>query len=271
MPDIPVPPIFRHELETGHVWVAEGAAGVIGFTARVTRGDVTYLAELFVRQGHQSTGVGRALLKRVMAGRNRGIRCAMSSRDPRALSLYIQSGMLPRWPSFQLHAASPRLEALPGSDVRVIEADPADSRAMKDLVLWDADIGGRQRPQDLAYWLRVGGHPLWLTRRGKTVGYAFMNTRREGRGGAGLAILGPIGSATLKDSAACVGAACRWAWAHGDELYLAVPGPHPALRPLLAAGFQITDLETFVSSSDRPFADPRRYITSGGPEGSSLY
>ncbi len=272
MPDIPVPPIFRHELETGRVWVAEDEEGIAGFTAAITRGDVTYLAELFVRRGRQSAGLGRTLLRRAMPPRGRGVRCALSSKDPRALSLYIQSGMLPRWPNFQLQAPEPRLDELPVPDVQVVEADPSDRRTMARLARWDARIGGRERSRDVAYWLdQTDARPVWLTRRGRTIGYAFMSLRRHGRKGPGLAILGPIGSATVRDSAACVFATCRWARAAGHGLYLAVPGPHPALRPLFSAGFQIIDLETFVSSSDRDFADPRRYIASGGPEGSSLY
>jgi hypothetical protein len=42
-----------------------------------------------------------------------------------------------------------------------------------------------------------------------------------------------------------------------------VPGPHPALAPLLERGFQIVYVETFQSSAAAPFFDARCYIPSG--------
>jgi hypothetical protein len=45
---------------------------------------------------------------------------------------------------------------------------------------------------------------------------------------------------------------------------LAVPGPHPALRPLLDAGMRIADFDTFVSTAREPFFDSRRYLSTGG-------
>jgi hypothetical protein len=47
-------------------------------------------------------------------------------------------------------------------------------------------------------------------------------------------------------------------------LRLAVPGPHPALRPLLDAGFRIADFDTFASSAQTPFFVPRCYLSTGG-------
>jgi len=46
-----------------------------------------------------------------------------------------------------------------------------------------------------------------------------------------------------------------------------VPGPHPALPALLAAGFQITYVEQFLCSDGAPFFDPACYI----PASSTLF
>jgi hypothetical protein len=43
-----------------------------------------------------------------------------------------------------------------------------------------------------------------------------------------------------------------------------VPGPHAALAALLEARFQISYVETFLSSSDQAFFDTGCYIPSGG-------
>jgi hypothetical protein len=46
--------------------------------------------------------------------------------------------------------------------------------------------------------------------------------------------------------------------AHG-AVHLALPGPHPALRPLLAAGLRVSDVDTYMAS--RPdVLDLTRYV-----------
>jgi hypothetical protein len=45
---------------------------------------------------------------------------------------------------------------------------------------------------------------------------------------------------------------------------IAVPGPHPILATPLRAGFQITYVETFVSTVVEPFTDVEHYLPSGG-------
>ncbi|HEV2237516.1 MAG TPA: hypothetical protein VGR57_12710, partial [Ktedonobacterales bacterium] len=65
------------------------------------------------------------------------------------------------------------------------------------------------------------------------------------------------------DAAACALAACAWAVAQGAPLLrIAVPGAHPALKPLLDAGALINYVEMYCAARDDLF-DPRRYISSG--------
>ena len=49
----------------------------------------------------------------------------------------------------------------------------------------------------------------------------------------------------------------------GCSLEITVPGPHPALRPLLEAGFRIDYIGTFCASAPVRL-NPARYIPSGG-------
>lgn len=253
------PPYLRHIQETGRMVVAEQAGRIVAFTALIRRSNVAFLTDLFVRRRVQSTHLGTALLRQVLP-RDAPIRCTMSSSDVRALSLYVRAGMQPRWPHVIVRAPTGVLASLPETDVQVEEAQPADP----DLVRWDAGISGRQRPEELAFWVREeGAVPLWFSRRGVILGYGLV---RLGAGTAWdpeAATIGPIGVRLAEDAAACVLAAVAWARSRAPVLRLSVPGPHPSLAPLLAARFQIRYLETFCSSAEEPFFDAQRYLSSG--------
>jgi hypothetical protein len=57
----------------------------------------------------------------------------------------------------------------------------------------------------------------------------------------------------------------RWAAGRGPSVRVFVPGPHPALATLLDAGFRLTEApDTFFATGSAAFADPRRYLPSGG-------
>ncbi len=259
-----VPAIFYHELDTGTVLVAEGGGRVLGYTALTVRGDVAYLSELYVRQDRQSSGVGQGLLARILPRDGRTC-CTLSSDDPRALALYIRAGLRPRWPHYLLQARSERLGDLPATGVDVVEAQPSDP----DLVRWDAEIGGRHRPQDHACWLaHAGAVPLWFRRRGEVIGYGYAQRRsHEALWQPEALSLGPLGGRTAGDALACICAAVGWAAQRAPILRLGVPAAHPGLPVLLEAGFHITYVETFVSTAEDAFADPRRYL----PSSSTLY
>lgn len=272
-----VPAIFCHELDTGQMYVAEAAGRILGYTALITRGPVAYLAELYVRDDAQSSGLGHALLTHALPSvrssgfsrdatvRSNGVSrtavCTLSSDDPRALALYIRAGMTPRWPHFLLYAASNRLHPLPAAAVDVVAARPGDP----GLVRWDAQIGGRHRPEDHAYWL--GGaeaSPLWFIRDGEPVGYGYAQRRchEVALWHPEALALGPIGARTAADALECVLAAVTWAAERAPALSLGLPAAHHALPALLAAGFHITYVETFVSTIDPSLFDPACYLPS---------
>jgi GNAT superfamily N-acetyltransferase len=268
--DDPVPPphgspmLLGHELATADVYVAEIDGQIVGFAATVMRGAVAFLSECFVRAEYQSRGVGRALVRRLLPN-DRRIRCTLSSRDPRALALYIRSGMRPQWPNFCLRAAAARLGALPGPPIDVTGARVGDPA----LVEWDAAIGGRRRPQDHAYWVdQVSAIPLWFKSDATPIGYGYVQLHTpEDLWNPDALTLGPIGARTPADALACVAAAVVWASSRAATLRITVPGSHPALAPLLDAGFQITYVEMFMSSAAQPFMDAACYI----PASSTLF
>lgn len=254
-------PDYAHILATGELYVAEQDGQIAGFAGTVTRGTVTFLTDLFVRPRRHSAGLGGRLLRRAFAAHAERIRCTVSSNDLRAQSLYIRAGMRPQWPEYLLRADAPPGAAPFGGDLAIVEGQAGDPA----LVQWDADIGGRERPQDHAYWVeQEGGVPLWFRREGRTLGYGYARLRAGTLWSPGAARIGPVGAHTPENAAACVCAAMRWAAGRARVLRIDIPGPHPALAALLAMGFQITYVETFVSTARTPFFDPTRYAGSGG-------
>jgi GNAT superfamily N-acetyltransferase len=258
-PSAEVPPFLEHERRTGELRVAERGGRIVGFAALLPRGPVAYLAELFVRRAERSTGIGARLLREILPTSGT-VRCTLSSRDPRALALYVRAGMRPRWPNVWLRAPAAGLGAAGGGGVRVVEAAPGDP----ELVRWDAQVSGRPRPEEHAYWAAQAAVPLWFERRGARIGYAYVQTRDDSPWPPPAATVGPIGAGTAADALDCVGAAVAFARSRAEHLRLAVPGPHPALPALLTAGFRITDVETFLSTGAAAFPDPERYVGSGG-------
>jgi GNAT superfamily N-acetyltransferase len=254
------PTTLAHILRTGTMYVAEDNGRILAFASAITRDGVTFLTDLFVRPDQQSSRLGQRLLHYVMPSSADAVYCTMGSTDPRALALYIRSGMQPQWPNFCLRLDEPMPDEKWLTNLTIIEADAGDPA----LVEWDARVSGRRRPQDHAYWVNEQqARPLWFQQDGATIGYGYV------RLGAGTlwfpdaCTLGPIGARTPTAALTCVLAAVGWAHQRAKILLIDVPGPHPCLVPLLEAHFRITYVETYVSSSPMPFFDPRCFIASG--------
>ncbi|HEY7849375.1 MAG TPA: GNAT family N-acetyltransferase [Ktedonobacterales bacterium] len=256
---------FTYELEHGAMRVAEDDAGaLIGFGGSVgwdgPRGSLTYLADLFIAQQSQSHGVGQALLAALPL--RAGARCVHASHDARASALYIRWGMRPLWPNYWL-VADPQwgahgLATLPGAGIELAAPDDPE------LAAWDTRHFGYARPRDLA-WLVSSrdAQPLWFRRGGKTIGYGYVQRRcGESLWRPEAWTVGPIGAETPEDARDCVCAATRWAAGQAGVARLGVPGPHPALPPLIEAGCRIVYIETFLAS-DTPAFDATRYLPSG--------
>jgi GNAT superfamily N-acetyltransferase len=254
-------------LVNGRLFVAEDPAGaVIGYAGSIVRGPVAFLTDLFVHPAHQSGATGRALLAAAMPEDGR-MHCTTASTDPRAQALYARAGMVPRRPHYWLRVWPEAAHRISETGI-VLEETPLGDR---ELEAWDARVSGRERPQDFAWWRDgTGGVALWCLRGGERVGYAVAQRRTD----ASVYhpetwTIGPVGAADEADAAACALAACAWAEASGAPLLrISVPGPHPALRPLLEAGARINYVETYCSSditltTKISLPDPRRYISSG--------
>lgn len=255
-----IPPYLRHVLQTGTLYVAEQDGKILAFAGAITRGNISFLTDLFVLPSQQSGQLGKTLLRSVMP-QDDLIHCTMSSSDPRALALYIRAGMRPQWPHFALRLEKPRYKLPQAPDVEIIEAVPGDPA----LVQWDAQISGRLRPVDHQFWVREEqALPLWFRRQGHIVGYGYVRLGAGSLNDPQACTLGPIGTGTPEDATACVLATVNFALQKAEVLHIDVPGPHPCLAPLLESGFHISSFDTFVSTAATPVFAVRCYIASGG-------
>ena len=255
-----IPRYLGHVLQTGMLYVAEEDSKILAFAGAITRGNISFLTDLFVLPSSQSGKLGKTLLQTVLPQDNL-IHCTLSSSDPRALALYIRAGMRPWWPHFALRLDKPTHAWSLAPDMEIIEADSSDP----ELLRWDARVSGRLRPEDLQFWVREEGSvPLWFRRQGRLVGYGYVRFGAEAPSNPQSCTPGPIGADTPEDATACVLAAVYWAVQRAIEVHIDVPGPHPCLVALLERGFHIISFDTFVSSAATPFFDARCYIASGG-------
>ncbi|HKT04440.1 MAG TPA: GNAT family N-acetyltransferase [Rugosimonospora sp.] len=216
------PDFLDCEREHGRLMLASEAEAAVGFGGVLGRGAVTHLGDLFVAPGHQSGGVGRALLDRLFDGT--GARATFASADPRAVPLYLRYGMLPRCPLYYLAGPAPAGEpAVSTVDIsRVLAADASACGGSREEVLrWYAALPG----------VRVHAGPD---------GYALA------REVDGRVVLGPAGGGTAAGCARTVLATA--AWYAGRPLRLVVFGPNPLLPRLLAAGLRIEDSDTYLAT-----------------------
>ena len=107
------------------------------------------------------------------------------------------------------------------------------------------------------------GQAFWFGKGGEIVGYGIIRFGAAVLWRPDTVTIGPIGAATAVDARESVLAAVQWARSRAAVIEMAVPGPHPALRTLLAAGFRIAYVETYCASVPT-LIDPARYLGSGG-------
>lgn len=259
-PQGPLPHLYGHELDTGRLLVAELDGRVEGFGATVERGDVVWLAELFVRRAHQGAGLGAALLAALAPGGGRAF-ATSSSDDPAALALYARAGLRPLWPVLALLGERARLRPLAPADLALEPADPDDPA----LVAIDARLGGRARPRDQRYWREaVAAVPLWVVRGGARVGAAWVQLAADEHvWRPDAASVGPVLAADPDTAGDAVRATVTWALARREAVRVFLPGPHPALAALLGAGLRVRFVDSFCASGPS-FCDPTRYLPSGG-------
>jgi len=255
---------------------------IVGFVSATIRGDVWFLAMLFVRPEEQAAGLGRALLRQVLAGpaeperagsmAGGGDRTASArpsvmatvtdSIQPISNALYARLGIVPRLPLFHLVGRPARPEALaplPAGITAVpfeaIAAGPPDGPGHRELVAAvdriDRVLLGYEHPQDHRF-LRRDGRVGYLYRGpdGVPLGYGY--TSPVGRVGP-VAVLDETLLAPVVGHLLAVlrprGASSLWIPGAADRTF----------RALLEAGLRIEDFPALLCWS-RPFGSFERYL-----------
>ncbi|GAA1017263.1 hypothetical protein Aple_094450 [Acrocarpospora pleiomorpha] len=212
-----------------------------GFGGALRRDTVTHLGDLFVLPEHQSSGIGRALLSKLLAGN--GPKVTFASSDPRAISLYVRYGLRPWCPLLYLTGPATGLPAPPVREARPEDVAPLDARA-----------SGGTRPDTLIWYTAIPGVTPYATDQG----YAFTRVTD------GHIVIGPAGGETPQDCAQAVLGALAAAAERtgaGGAARIAVPGMHPLVPVLIGAGWRIGDMDTFMANDTAlTMIHPARYI-----------
>jgi hypothetical protein len=248
---------MSHLLAHGSVVVGVMGGGVVGFGATRQLGSgpgaVSMLSDLFVSPVVQGSGCGRAMLARLWPGDGRGDgqRMTFSSQHRNALPLYTSFGLDAWWPLLYLRG---RADAVTAPDDWRAEAAGAAGVAALELA-WT----GVDRSDDHAAWARRPRGAALLARRGDQV-LAAAATGGAGDG-YGLTHLALAPSAVSADAAAAVLTVLAGLESPDGQALACLPAPHPAVRPLLAAGWRAEDHDLFMATSPA-LLDPRRAVPS---------
>jgi ribosomal protein S18 acetylase RimI-like enzyme len=246
-------PLYGHELRTSRLLVAEGAGEVVGFGATLTRGVVTYLADLFVRPYHQSSGVGRQLLEELLTD-NDGRLFTFASDDARAQRLYSAFGMEA---VEQYHYLNADVDALSLTESE-IELHIADGTAIVPLA---TELSGRPRDADIDFANSIGSTWRAAQRNGETIGAVAVVApvwwnpwiQRYAR-------IGPVMAHHAADIEPLLVAAISVAASLDVERVSAfVPASSACLPQLLSIGFEIVDTDLLMSTDPNVF-DRARYL-----------
>lgn len=260
------PAYIRHLMQHGQVEVAELAGKVAGFgaTQRIGTGPgaVTMLCDLFVDPAVHGSGLGRAMLASLWAGSAR--RITFSSLHSHAIPLYTSFGLDAWWPLLYLQGEPARLPAPAGWTVE---------RAGPDQVA-QLELGwtGSDRTADHHAWAaRRGGAPVIVSAGAEVFAVGAVIASGPERGIEHLALSPAADDATAATAVLAVLAdldglalgAAEQELPFAGPGHVCLPGPHPAVRPLLAAGWRFDEFDLFMAT-EPGLLDPRRAVPSPG-------
>lgn len=254
---------------------------VVAFASASIRGDVWFLAMLFVMPDEQAAGLGRELLERVLPARvaaRMGVRpggpagpdgpsvfaTATDSAQPISNALYARYGIVPRMPVYRLTGRPRDDRAMPPlpSTVQPVAFEeiavgppggPGHRELVRAVAAIDRQLLGYEHADDHRFH-RLEGRVGYLYRSadGTPVAYGYASpVGRVGPVGAlDEALLAPV-VGHLLDAIPPRGASAIW-----------VPGAAGGtFQALLKAGFRLDGFPTLLCWS-RPFAAFERYIPS---------
>ena len=246
------PAYVRHLLAHGRVLVAGPGGAVTGFGAarRIGTGPgaITMLCDLFVDPGSHGRGTGQALLAALWEPGSP--RMTFSSLHAHALPLYTRAGLDAWWPLLYLGGDPGALACPPGWTVAA--SDPPEVAAL------EAEWTGIDRLADHRAWAaRPGGEPVTARRGAALLAAGTVAGEDAEYGIVHLAVSPAAGDGDAAEAVLAVLASLDPA---GGRARVCLPAPHPATRPLLAAGWHVDFMDIFMATG--PLLDPRRAVPS---------
>jgi GNAT superfamily N-acetyltransferase len=247
------PAYVRHLLTHGRVAVAEQSGTVTGFGAsyRIGAGPatITMLSDLFVDPQFHGRGTGQALLAALWETGTP--RMTFTSLHAHALPLYTRAGLDAWWPLLYLGG---NVRVLPRPDEwTVTPGSPALVAAL------EAEWTGIDRAADHRAWAaRPGGQPVIARRGAQAVAAGTVAGADEEYGIVHLALSSAAGDGEAVDAVRAVLASLN---PPDGRARVCLPAPHPATRPLLAAGWHVDFMDIFMAT-EPGLLDPRRAVPS---------
>ena len=250
------PAYMTHLLAHGTVVVGVTGGSVIGFGATRQRGSgpsaVSVLCDLFVDPRKHGSGCGRAMLAELWPGGGR--RMTFSSLHGHALPLYTSFGLDAWWPLLYLRG---RVDALPAPPGWRAEAATAAEVAARELA-WS----GVDRSDDHRAWARRPGGACVLVRRdGQVLAAGTVGGAGGEYGVTHLALAPSVGGTDSAAALLTVLAGLEPEEPEDGRARVCLPGPHPAVRALLAAGWRVEEFDLFMAT-EPDLLDPRRAVPS---------
>jgi len=247
------PAYVRHLLAHGRLVVAEHRGAVAGFGATHQIGTgpaaITMLCDLFVDPGRHGLGLGRAMLE--VLWHDGTPRMTFSSLHAHALPLYARYGLDAWWPLLYLSGDVTALRAPAGWT-----AAPASAGEVAGL---ERQWTGIDRTADHEAWAaRPAGQPVVAERDGRAAAAGTMGGAGTEFGIIHLALPPACGDGEARDAVLAV---LAWLDPPGGRARVCLPAPHPAARPLLAAGWRNDDLDLYMAT-EPGLLDPRRAVPS---------
>ena len=254
-PDEAFVPLHRHILNNAgpRFWVAEDDGGMLGFGAGIVRGELWYLAALFVVPEAQGRGVGRELLRLARTGVSSGLAATITDAlQPVSNTLYARHGMLPSFPVLGLEGEPSR--AQPPRLPRGCELIPLEPAMLDEVRRIDREVTGLDRtPEHLFYLSEDGGRDGWIMRRhGHPAGYVY--ARPTG-------LIGPAASRRSADMGVLMRSALWTMNERGvDRVHVPVPGPNRVAQQVLLEARFVFEACPGMFLASRPFGRFDRYV-----------
>jgi ribosomal protein S18 acetylase RimI-like enzyme len=250
------PVYVQHLMDVGRVVVAEldGAVAGFGATQQIGTGPqaISMLCDLFVDPGAHGRGAGRAMLADLWS--TAGRRMTFSSLHSNAAPLYTSFGLDAWWPLLYLHGDPGRLPII---SEWAVESVTPDQAARHEL-----DWTGASRAADHQAWAaRPGGESILVRRDDEVIAAGSVVTSDPDRGIVHL-VLTPAADNGVA-AGAVLQALAQLEERSGERAHVCLPAPHPAVRPLLAAGWRFDEFDLFMASEPE-LLDPRRAVPSPG-------